>query len=425
MKNKLIELAKRDNISLEINEQSSKNTEINILNDQEKSFQITNIKTYTLKAIKNNKCVKMVTENLKNTKEIIDNLNNLFLIQENDNKNRLSKGILKNKLKNKEIINYNKVKKDLISLNKLKKQYPLLTNLDIYYSHREVGKSINNIDSNMSNEYYYNEYLITISLEKNDITKSEYINYYSNNYDFEGFRKIIIEKIESLVLKLNSESCKTNKYNVILTNEVLSDILETFIPMFNSKNITLKDSYLTDKFNKKVFSDKLTIIEDPMLKTAIINELFDTEGTRTTYKELIKNGVFSKKINSLEYAIKNNEDPTGNAGCINNLYIKPGNKDFSDLIKILDNGIIIDRVEGLHAGIEIRNGNISLQSEGFLVKNGKIEKTLNMIILSTNLNELFNNIVEIGNDFPKTKLEIFSPSILFKNITIAGSEINE
>ena len=88
----------------------------------------------------------------------------------------------------------------------------------------------------------------------------------------------------------------------------------------------------------------------------------------------------------------------------------------------MQNGIIIDEAFGFHSGVDTKSGNISLQAEGLVVEDGKIVRALHMIILSTNLFELFNSVIDVGNDMSNTDLEIRCPSILFENITIAGEE---
>ena len=64
--NKLIELGKKHDIDIEIFKEKNNSTDISTLNDKVKLFQITNVTSYIIKAIKNNKCVKIVTENIKN-----------------------------------------------------------------------------------------------------------------------------------------------------------------------------------------------------------------------------------------------------------------------------------------------------------------------------------------------------------------------
>ena len=88
---------------------------------------------------------------------------------------------------------------------------------------------------------------------------------------------------------------------------------------------------------------------------------------------------------------------------------------------MLDNGIIINNIEGLHAGINHQTGDISLQSTGFMVENGKIVKALDMIILQTNIIELLTNVIEVGNDLYGINPNSSSVSLLLDNITISGN----
>ena len=421
MKQNLINAALNDNIELEISEKKYQTADINTLNQELKSFEVSDITLYIIKAIKNGKCVSLQTEDIKNPDSIIDNINTMLEISDNDNRNSLSKGNISNLLRDKEELDYNQVKEDILSLNKeIKEKFKEVVNIETMYSHYTNGYYIENKNALLEDECFYNQYAASITVTSNDFTRIAYVSVFTKKYDLNKLRKQIYENIESLLIKLNSDSVKTNKYNIILKNSCVANILNTFANMFDSKEISLKESVLHDKFGKKVFSAKISIVEDPNGEDTIIKRSFDTEGVKTYYKELVKNGVFVKKINNLEYAIKNNEEPTGNSYGINNLYIKKGNISFNDLVKKLDNGIIIDEVIGLHAGIDTRNGNISLQAEGLLVNNGKIIKGLKMIILSTNLFELFNNVVEVGSDMSVDSADVSAPSLLIKDITITG-----
>ena len=45
-----------------------------------------------------------------------------------------------------------------------------------------------------------------------------------------------------------------------------------------------------------------------------------------------------------------------------------------------------------------------------------------MIILQTNIFEVFSNVIEIGNDLSKSSLSVLAPSLLLSDITITGKE---
>ena len=420
--NKLIDLGKKNNIDIEIYKEKNNSTEISTLNDKIKLFQISNVTSYIIKAIKNNKCVKLVTENIKNTNEIINTLEEIFNTSDNKNNNKLCSGNIKNKVKKYEKIDYNKVKEDLLSLYDLKDKYSCIKTVEADFSHAEIGKYISNAlnDCDMEDETYLNYYGVSVTVEKNNLTRVLYISYYTKEYNFEEVKKYLLEKLECLLIKLDSTSVATNKYKVLLTNNVVASILSTFASSFQSKGIYLNESVLTGKLKSKIFSDKISILEDS--PSGILNSNFDSEGTLKKKQTLVDKGVFAKEINNIEYAIKLNKEATGNADGVNNLYIEKGNKSFSELVSMLNNGIIIDEAFGFHAGVDKKTGNISVQAEGLLVENGKITKGLNMIILSTNFFEVFTNILEVGSDLSKFSLSVSTPSLLLDNITIAGKE---
>lgn len=420
--NKLIEIGKKHNIDIEIFKEKHNSTDISTLNNKIKLFQITNVSKYIIKAIKDNRCVKIVTESIKNPEELIKTLEDIFKTSDNKNSNRLCTGNIKNKLRKKEIIDYSKVKEDLLSLNDLKKKYSCIKSIEADYTHTERGNYITNLINNcdMEDETYFNAYGVAITVNKDDITRVLYIGYYTKNYDFSEFKENLLKKLECLLIKLDSKSVTTNKYKVLLTNNVVESILFTFKDSFQSKNIFLNESVLSGKLNSKIFSDKINIVEDS--PKGILNANFDSEGTLKVQQALVENGVFKKEINNIEYAIKLNKEATGNANGVNNLYIECGNKSYEELIKELDNGIIIDEAFGFHSGVDLKTGNISVQAEGLLVENGKITKGLNMIILSTNLFEVFSNVLEVGSDLSNFSLSVRTPSLLLYDITITGKE---
>ena len=85
--NNLIAKGKERNIDIEIFKTRNKCTDINSMNDTIKLFQISDITRYKIKAIKNGKCIEIVTESLKNTNELLDALEDIFSLKENENKN--------------------------------------------------------------------------------------------------------------------------------------------------------------------------------------------------------------------------------------------------------------------------------------------------------------------------------------------------
>ena len=67
-----------------------------------------------------------------------------------------------------------------------------------------------------------------------------------------------------------------------------------------------------------------------------------------------------------------------------------------------------------------QSGNFSLQSTGYLIKDGKRDRALDIITISGNLVSVFMDIKEIGNDEIVFPSGISCPSVLIKKINVGG-----
>ena len=418
---KLIALAKEKNIDIEILTDECKEYSVEILNKKLDSFDINKEKTYQIKAIYNGKMIVLDVENLNNPEEIIKTIINNANLLDNDNQNRLCDNDYKVSTDTSIKIDINHIKNELLNLDDYRKEYPYIVNIESGFTYIENRCSIDNSEHHMDDMYAYLRVGAFISAKKGDINKSVYFTIYDNKFDIEKLKKEFEKHIKELGLALDATSIKTNKYKVILNNNVVNNILGSFTSAFYEKRLDMKLSPLTDKVGKKVFSDKITIVEEPLNDKFIVNEHFDAEGVLTYNKTIVDKGVFVLPLNTLEYAIKNNTKPTGNASGTSNIYIVPGNKSYDELLKDLDNGIIISECHSFHAGVNYQTGDISLQSDGFLVENGKIVRALDMIILQTNLFDIFSNVLEVGNDLKEFSRSSSGVSLLLNDITISGN----
>lgn len=423
MINNLLNLADKEGLNLEIAIDEEQNTAIETFNDQVNQYEISNITIYKLKGVYNDKVVRLTTEDISNPKLLIDELINNSKIIDNIDQTTFAKNI---NIENNDAPNvdddYNEVIKDLLDLNKYKSSFHNLNTINIYYTHRYnkrsiINKNVELVDSNIAT-YIYGE----LVWSENGINQTGVFSIVDKCYDNDKLKNKVMETIEDMKQKINSTSCKSGKYNIILKNQQVFELLKTFVSMFDAEKIGNKLSPLNDEYGSQVFSNNLTIVEDPLNKELIGRRLFDEEGNKTYYKEIIKDGKFITKLYNNRIAIKENTMPTGTSGGVRNLYILSGDKNFDELVHKLNNGIIIDDLEGLHAGANILNGDLSLQADGYEVKNGKITNALKSIILQTNIKELFKNIVAIGNDLEFYSEIGGSPSILCKNIMIVGKE---
>ncbi|MCT4593044.1 MAG: TldD/PmbA family protein [Anaeromicrobium sp.] len=273
---------------------------------------------------------------------------------------------------------------------------------------------------------------LSVVVKENDDIKTAYKYILSNDFSKFDHKKLSEEAVEEALSLLGAKSIKSNDYPVVIRNNTFANILKAFSPIFNGENVEKGLSLLKNKINKEIADQKITIVDDPFYKEGIASS-FDGEGVATKYKKVVDNGILKTYLHNLKSAKNAKVASTGNAykgsykGTVSiapsNMYVEKGDKSLEEILKTIDEGLMIIDVQGLHSGLNTVSGDFSLSVTAYFIKDGKIKKPVNGITMSGNFFELLKNIEEIGNDLFFTMPSagaIGSPSIKVKKLSIAG-----
>ena len=244
-------------------------------------------------------------------------------------------------------------------------------------------------------------------------------------------RDAFVGKMCTAVLnKLNASSLPSGTYPVILEQEAMTSLFTAFSSMFSGDLIAKGISPLRDSLNEKIFSDLITVIDDPRNPEAAFTAAFDDEGCPAFRKTVVENGVFRTILHNSVSAEKMGAESTGNGFRRNyasvvgvqpmNMYIVPGEKSLEELCADMKDGLVITSFAGLHAGINPVTADFSLQCSGYLVKDGIRERGVSLITAAGNFLELMKNVTAAGNDQEWGVNTICAPSIAFSGCAIAG-----
>lgn len=272
-------------------------------------------------------------------------------------------------------------------------------------------------------------YISVVAKEGNDIQTGNAIKIGRNFSEFD-YEELANEASREAISKLGSESIESDNYNTVIYNKTFSSLLGAFLSVFSADNVQDGMSLMKDMIDKKIGSSKFTLKEDPHMANGFNSRSFDDEGVATKPKDIVLDGVLKTYLYNLKTALKDKVDSTGNGFrnsfksgsriSYTNLIVEPGEKDFGQLLKTLDNGLFITELQGLHSGLNAVSGDFSLSANGYEIKEGKIYRPVNQITIAGNLVDLFKNIEEIGNDFEMASNRIGSPSILIKDLAVSG-----
>ena len=263
-------------------------------------------------------------------------------------------------------------------------------------------------------------------------------NEVKNTYESQPVREIgtfdldqfIAKVCDTALNKLNASSLPSNTYPVIFERGAMTSLFSAFSGMFSGEMISKGISPLNDKLGTKIFSEKITVIDDPGSQETVSMYRYDDEGCPTFRKTVVDQGVFRTILHNSASAAKMNAESTGNgfkasyASTVGvhpmNCCIQNGDQTLDELCSEMKNGFVITDLAGLHAGIDFVTTNFSLQCSGYWVKDGVRDHSVSLVTTAGNFLEMMKDVTAVGNDLDWGYRSTACPSIAFGGCAIAG-----
>ncbi|MBS3159997.1 TldD/PmbA family protein [Candidatus Woesearchaeota archaeon] len=291
----------------------------------------------------------------------------------------------------------------------------------IYLKTEGVVKIINSNGIDKESKFCTNSLSLEIKEDNNSI-------YFGIDDVFPINIDIVKEWIERLKNQKDKKKIKNFQGDVLFSEETLASLLDNILSYnLSGENIFYNRSGFCNKINKKVFSEKITIIDEPLTLNRVNTRSFDAEGVACKNLSLIENGILKNYLFDSYYGNLMNKNG-GNTFrgifslpfiSLSNITMKKGNK--NDLVREIDRGLIVNGLMGVHT-MDAVSGNFSLAvSEGFFVKNGAIECALKDCMIAGNFFEMMNNVLNVGNSLKNVSSGFYLPKVLCSNVNVIGN----
>jgi PmbA protein len=256
-------------------------------------------------------------------------------------------------------------------------------------------------------------------------------------FEFDGKRNADIdpewvgkESARLAVSALKTKRVETKNYKLILTQFALQDLFyNTLINAIKADNVQRKQSALSEKLGEKVASEKITILDDGLFPGGFRSATFDGEGYPQQKTTVIDRGKLRNFLYDNYTAKKVNEENTGNAsraGYLStphieatNFRIIPGNTSTEDLIKEVDDGLIVYYLQGAHSSNPVSGEFSVVATPAWKIKKGEIKHCTRGVMLSGNIFELLKNIDAVANN-QRMMGQLIAPWVLVKNVKVIG-----
>jgi len=223
---------------------------------------------------------------------------------------------------------------------------------------------------------------------------------------------------ERTVQRLGARSIATCEVPVIFIADVAASLFGHLLGAISGGSIYRKTSFLEGTIGKQLFPTWLSIDERPNLKATLNSTSFDADGLATYDKFIVDKGELMTYLLSVYSGRKLGLASTANAGGCHNIFVSHGQDNLTSLIKKMDRGLLVTELMG--SGVNMVTGDYSRGAAGFWIENGEIQYPVEEITVAGNLQDMFANIVAIGNDVDARR-NIRTGSVLIEKMAVAGS----
>lgn len=309
------------------------------------------------------------------------------------------------------------------AINKLRQEYPELICSAEFESEQESTTLINSQGLHCR----YNESALSYYLGVELVRGEDFLGIYDGEYSKDRLNPNLV--VERIIRRLDwaKRNVKPPLGNVpvLLSANATSLLWGTVFSALNGKRVKEKSSPWSDRQQKLVVSELITLSQQPEQKP--YDCPFDDEGMPTQRLELITKGVLNQFYCDRAIARELNLKPTGNgfrpgldsypSPSLVNSIVAPGTSSFTELIAQLNNGIIVDQVLGGGADI---SGDFSVNLDlGYRVENGKITGRVKDTAIAGNVYEILKQVSVLGSDSTWNG-SCFTPSAIVEGISIVG-----
>ncbi len=242
------------------------------------------------------------------------------------------------------------------------------------------------------------------------------------------------EAAEKALALVGATPCKTGSYTLVLDREVASALLSTVAQALSADAVQKGRSVFVGKVGTAIGSPLLTLLDDGLHPEGMATSPFDGEGVPQQSTVLLSEGVLKTYLHDSRTARREGggASSTGSARRSSyrtlprvgpgNLVVAPGSGTLEELLARVGEGLYVESVAGLHAGVNPVSGEISLGVSGRLIEAGVAGAPVREVTIATDFGGLLANVCDVAGDTRWIPLygSVCTPSLAVRGIAVSG-----
>jgi PmbA protein len=230
---------------------------------------------------------------------------------------------------------------------------------------------------------------------------------------------------------LGATKPSSRKVTVVLDPFVTAQFLGVLSATLNGEAVLKGRSLFAQRMGEQVAAPIVTLVDDATNVQAFSATPLDGEGLATRRSTLIDGGVLRGFVHNSYSGRRSGTASTGNAtrggfkstpgcGCLA-LSLQPGTRPQSDLVAGIDDGVLIQMVQGLHSGVNPVSGDFSTGASGLLIGGGQLGAPVREFTIGSTIQRMLQDVVEVGGDVEWLPMSAAGVSLVIRDVTMSGA----
>ena len=217
---------------------------------------------------------------------------------------------------------------------------------------------------------------------------------------------------------------------VVLEPRVAATIIGFLGTCLGGDRVLKGRSPFAERVGEEIAVAGLTVVDDPTDHRSFGAETFDGEGLACRRNVLVRDGVLEGFLFDSATARRAGRSSTGSAvrgisstpsvGC-QALAVSSGAGSFDDLVRGVDLGVYVQSMTGLHSGVNLVSGDLSVGIEGLMIREGSLAEPVREVTIASTLPRMLLDVVAIGDDVEWLPGGTGCPTMVIADVSLSGA----
>jgi len=239
------------------------------------------------------------------------------------------------------------------------------------------------------------------------------------------------EAAERATQLLGAVKPQSRRLTVVLDPFVTAQFVGVVASTLNGESVLKGRSLFAGRVGEQVGAPGVTLVDDPTNPLAYTATEVDGEGLAARRNVLIEDGMLRMFVQSSYSGRRSGTASTGNAvrggfkgtpgcGCLA-LQLRPGTRSHADLVAGVDDGVLVQMVQGLHSGVNPISGDFSTGASGVMIRGGQLAEPVREFTIASTIQKMLQDVVEIGGDVEWLPMRAAGMTMVVADVTMSGA----